>query len=118
MTITDSIDRPTTANIVLASETADMAATLRAKLLEEGRPHHVSHSNLEAIVALMRDAGREELVHYAGACYRDDVAWELCLAWLLATQLTESELRCVALAAVGCGGLTAEDIRTANPGMR
>lgn len=90
---------------------------LRAAAVHE-RPWHVSHPTLEGIVAAMRAAGREELVHYAGSCYRDDVAFELCLAWLLAPHLLESELKCTALAAVGCGGLTPDDLRAANPGMR
>jgi hypothetical protein len=48
------------------------------------RPTHVSHPVLEAIVAAMRAADRDDLVHYAGACYRDDAAWRVCLDWLAA----------------------------------
>ena len=92
-------------------------ADLRAAAVAQ-RPWHVSHPTLDRILAAMRAGGREELLHYAGACYRDDVAYELCLAWLLAPHLPESELKVIALAAVGCGGLTGEDIRAANPGMR
>jgi len=110
----------TNANITV-SESADLLATARALVAERGkqmRPSHVSHPVLESIVAAMNAAGRPELVAHAGACYRDDVAWALCLAWLDAPESTESELRAKALSACGIADLTAEQIRAANPGMR
>lgn len=102
------------ANIVLASESTLLAA--REAFALHGRPTWVSHPTLEAIVDAMRANGRTELVHYAGASYRDAVAWQLCKAWLAHPQLPESELKAIALQGTPYE-VTAADIRAANPGM-
>lgn len=72
----------------------------------------------EAAICLMRAAGREELIHYAGAAHRDPVAWHVTRAWLDDTTRTESECKERALNVTGWGPITAADIRAANPGMR
>jgi hypothetical protein len=115
MTITDSIDRPTTR--ALCSEATFLAAHDAFTL--HGRPTWVSHATLEAIITAMRAEGRDELVHYAGASYRDAVAWQVCCAWLADPAQHESVLKSRALAIAAPGwALTPEDIRAANPGMR
>jgi len=119
MTITDSIDHPT--RLVLATEadpTAHPAAIL-ARIAAEGRPTWCSHPILELIIAAMRAADRTELVHYAGASHRDDIAWCVAQAWLADPEQPESVLKSRALAiAAPAFALTPEQIRAANPGMR
>ena len=75
------------------------------------RPWHVAHRAIDAICDAMRATGREELVHYAGACYRDDVAWEMVLAWLQAPDAEEAVLKSRALKAAGWGDVPVESIR-------
>ncbi len=105
----------TAAAVVLASESTLLVAhdvfTMR------GKPTSVSHPTLEAIVTAMRANDRTELVHYAGASYRDEVAWRVSAAWMACPQLTESELKAIALNQAYGWDLTAEDVRAANPGM-
>ncbi len=105
------------ANIVLSpSALLDHARELAASL---GRPTWCSHPVLEAIVDAMRAAEREELVHYAGAAHRDEVAWQVSAAWLADPAQPESVLKSRALAiAAPAWSLTPEEIRAANPGMR
>lgn len=63
------------------------------------RPASVMSSRIGLLCQLMTQAGRSELIHYAGASYRDDVAWQLCLAWLADPTATERTLKGRALAA-------------------
>jgi hypothetical protein len=65
----------------------------------------------------MRSAHREELVHYAGASHRDDVAWAMAFYWLQTPEATESVLKSKALKLAWGMDLTPDDIRAANPGM-
>jgi hypothetical protein len=81
------------------------------------RPTSVMSPSITLLCQLMRDAGRDELLHYAGASYRDDVAWALCGAWLDVPTATESELKAIAMNATSWGPITAADLRAANPGM-
>lgn len=61
---------------------ATMAHLRRQALALTIRPTHVMHPTIDALCDEMHLAGREELVHYAGASYRDPMAWNMCLAWL------------------------------------
>jgi len=108
----------TTANLTV-SESADLLATARHMVdgLGNQRPSYVSHPVLESIVDAMRAAGRTELVNYAGASYRDDIAWGVSLAWLANPELPESELKAIALKGTPYE-VSAAHIRAANPGMR
>jgi hypothetical protein len=81
------------------------------------RPTNVMHPTVNAMVDQMRAAGREELVHYAGAAHRDLTAWRMCEQWLLDRDATESVLKSRVYEAEGCY-ISPEDIRSANPGMR
>lgn len=56
------------------------------------QPTHVSHPTIDALVSAMRAAGRLELVHYAGACWRDDDAWRVCCAWVASPSRTEAAI--------------------------
>lgn len=49
----------------------------------------------------MRAAGRLELVHYAGAAYRDAVAARMCFEWADDPIASESTLKMRALQALG-----------------
>lgn len=109
MTITTSTDRPTLSSPASrVTAAAEIAACCRAT----GRLYR------EQTIWLMRQSGRDELIHYAGAAHRDRVAWHVTLAWLEQINRTESECKSLALAAAGWGNLTPEQIRAANPGMR
>lgn len=68
-------------------------------------------SAIDAICDAMRFAGRTELVHYAGACYRDDVAWQMCIAWQADRAADEATLKQRALLAAGWGHVPVEHIR-------
>lgn len=68
------------------------------------RPTHVSHPTITSLCEAMREAGRTELVHYAGACYRDPVALEMCRAWLAAPTASEAVLKDAALKAASRSG--------------
>ena len=57
------------------------------------KPTHVSHPTIDALVTEMRIAGRDRLIHYAGAAWRDDHAWQMCLAWVAYRDATEAELK-------------------------
>lgn len=113
MTPTTTTDRPTYP--ILCSESTFLAA--HDAHTTHGKPTWVSHPTLEAIITSMRAEGRTELVHYAGASWRDDRAWQLCGAWLTHPQLPESELKAIVLRGTPYE-LTAAQIRAANPGMR
>jgi len=65
------------------------------------QPTSVNDPIIACIADKMRQAGRTELVHYAGACYRDTVAWHVCLGWLLTPKCSESALKTLALCATG-----------------
>lgn len=56
------------------------------------RPVHVSSPCIDDLCAAMHFAGREELVHYAGASYRDPVAWQMCLEWVADPSASEATL--------------------------
>lgn len=101
-----------TANIVLASESHDM--------LEPIRKHYASRGTLQRdhLIDHMRATGRDELVHYAGAAHRDQVAWQVCIAYLAQPDAPEAELKARALSEAGWGDVSAQDLRAANPGMR
>jgi hypothetical protein len=92
----------TTGTIVtLCRSNFGQSAAVHLDLDNPLRPTHVSHSTITAIANEMRWYDREELVHYAGASYRDDVAWQMCLAWLADPTATEQVLKGRALVAAG-----------------
>lgn len=64
------------------------------------RPNHVSHPTITELVQAMQRNDREELIHYAGASYRDDVAWRLCEFWVLNPGASEAQLKDWALASL------------------
>ncbi len=73
----------------------------------------------EQAIRQMRDAGRTEMIHYAGASHRDATDWYTTRAWLDDPTRAESVCRSMGLAAsVGRIVLSPEQIRAANPGMR
>lgn len=78
------------------------------------RPTHVGSRTITALCDEMHLAGRGELVHYAGASYRDDVAWQMCLAWLADRSADEATLKSRALKAAWGWDLSPEDIRRAS----
>lgn len=57
------------ANLVLSTEAFD-------------RPTHVMHPTIGQLCAEMRALDRHELVPYAAASYRDDIAWRICREYL------------------------------------
>jgi hypothetical protein len=57
--------------------------------------------HIPQIVEAMRRAGRDELVHYAGAAHRDLVAWHMTAEWLVTPGASEAELKRRALVAAG-----------------
>lgn len=61
------------------------------------RPTHVSHPTIGQLCRAMLRAGRQELIHYAGASWRDEVAWHVCLAWVESPEATEWQLKATAL---------------------
>ena len=67
------------------------------------RPTHCSHPVLEGIIREMRAQCRDEFVHYAGACHRDPIAWQMCREWVADPTATEAELKTRALAAYNDG---------------
>jgi hypothetical protein len=75
------------------------------------RPTHVASRTITELCAAMHAAGRSELVHYAGASYRDSVAWQMCLAWQADPTADEAELKSRALKAAGWGDVSADHIR-------
>lgn len=56
------------------------------------RPVHVSAPAIDDLCAAMHIAGRTELVHYAGASYRDLVAWHMCIEWVADPSASEATL--------------------------
>ena len=56
-------------------------------------PNRNHYKEIDAIVAKMRDANRPELIHYAGAMHRDDIAARMVEAWGNNPELTELELK-------------------------
>lgn len=77
------------------------------------RPTHVSHPTITTLIAAMPP----HLQNYAGASYRDESDWRVCLAWIQDPTRTESECKAAALKGTPFE-LTAAQIRAANPGMR
>lgn len=61
------------------------------------RPNWVSHPTIGQLCRAMLRAGRQELIHYAGASWRDEVAWHVCLAWIESPEATEEQLKHAAL---------------------
>lgn len=53
--------------------------------------------NVDAVIAQMRGAGRDNLIHYAGAAHRDSVAWHFCWAYLADPTARERNLEAIAL---------------------
>lgn len=53
--------------------------------------------NTTQLIAQLRAAGREELIHYAGAAHRDLVAWHMCAAYLADPAAPENVLKSRAL---------------------
>jgi len=56
---------------------------------------------IDRLVKHVRDACREELVHYAGAAHRDAFAWLVVQAFLSHPELCEADLRVKAHTARG-----------------
>lgn len=62
------------------------------------RPTHVAHPAVDYMCGVMRSEGRDDLVHYAGASYRDDIAWQMCRVWFNALRETsEADLKARAI---------------------
>lgn len=78
---------------------------------------HAPFRATDAIRA-MNEAGRIEMIHYAGSAHRDPIAWHVTRAWLDQPTRTESECKSLALKVVHGYDLTPEQIRASNPGMR
>jgi hypothetical protein len=57
------------------------------------QPSHVGHHSISAAIAEMRRTNRHDLINYAGASYRDPVAWAMCQEWCLAPTASEKELK-------------------------
>lgn len=72
------------------------------------RPHYVMDPMINTIVDAMRVDGRHELVHYAGACYYDPVAWQMVIAWHADHAADEPTLKSRALKAAYGWDLTPE----------
>jgi hypothetical protein len=72
----------------------------------------------EAAIRQMRAAGRDEMIHYAGASHRDPIAWHVTRAWIDDPSRTESECKSRAFKAAGWGDIHPMQIRAASPGMR
>lgn len=79
------------------------------------RPTWVSHPTIGQLCRAMLRTGRQELIHYAGASWRDEVAWHVCLAWIESPEATEEQLKATALTAAGWGDITREDVFRADP---
>lgn len=75
------------------------------------RPNHVASPAIGELRDRMRAAGRSDLVGYAGASYRDDVAWAVCLAWQDDPAADLPTLKSRALNATGWGPLSPDDVR-------
>jgi len=69
--------------------------------------------NVPATIAIMRAAGHDHLIHYAGAAHRDVVAWHLCAAYLACPTGEEPELKSIALKAAYGWDVSPADIRAA-----
>lgn len=50
--------------------------------IERPRPTNLTDPYIEWLCEEMRSAGRPEMISFAGAVWRDDMAWQVCLAWL------------------------------------
>lgn len=59
-----------------------------------------TYEHIDYIVGSMRAAGRDELVHYAGACHRDAFAWAIVQAWYREPDASERVLYARAMMAV------------------
>jgi len=59
------------------------------------------HPTINLLCEAMRRADREQFVHYAGAAYRDEHAWQFCLAWLASPMASHERLNRTALQASG-----------------
>jgi hypothetical protein len=53
--------------------------------------------DIAAVIAQMRDAGRLNLIHYAGAAHRDLVAWHFCWCYLADPTARERDIKAIAL---------------------
>lgn len=69
-------------------------------------------------IRAMNEAGRTEMIHYAGAAHRDRSDWHVTRAWLDDPRRTESECKSLALWRAWGVALSPAQIRAANPGMR
>lgn len=56
-----------------------------------------SERDYEAVIRTMREAGREDVIHFAGAAHRDPAAARVVEQWLLDPTATVRALRCRAL---------------------
>lgn len=56
---------------------------------------------IKRLVQHVRDAGREELVHYAGAAHRDEHAWHVIQCWFTSSTVCEATLQHAAHLAEG-----------------
>lgn len=66
--------------------------------------------NIPALIANLRETGRTELIHYAGAAHRDQVAWEVCAGYLETPATPERDLKSRALKKVYGWDVTPEQI--------
>jgi len=69
-----------------------------------------TYGAIDRLTKHVRDAGRYELVHYAGAAHRDDFAWAMMQAFLAQPHLCEADLRVMAHASRGTE-VSAADMR-------
>jgi len=69
--------------------------------------------NTSQLIVQLRAAGRDELIHYAGAAHRDLVAWHMCAAYLADQDAPEHVLKSRALKEAHGIDITPEQIDAA-----
>lgn len=77
-----------------------------------------TYDAIDRLCTAMRDCGRDELVHYAGAACRDHFAWLVCQAWLSSgapSFVSEAQLRLEAHHARGDRHVTLQQMEAAYP---
>lgn len=77
------------------------------------RPVSVADPLIDRLCAVMRESGRDELIHYSGACYRDEIAWQVVLAWAEDRNADQATLLSRAYKAAGIIFVSADDVRAA-----
>lgn len=70
-----------------------------------------TYGTIDQLVDALRAAGRHELIHYAGASYRDSTAHRVCVEWLADPGADEPTLKSRALQAVYGWHISPEQLR-------